>query len=121
MRDPRAARHGGVAVGVLIAVALAYTFPWDRYLILQSVWGYPDGRVLATVAGVPVEEVAFFAIQTWATGLVALALRRRLPGGRRRGRRGRRRRRARFRRPLRSGWRRSGCCWCRPRRARTSA
>lgn len=76
--DPRAARHGGVAIGVLIAVALAYTYPWDRYLIVQSVWGYPDGRVLATVGGVPIEEIAFFAIQTWATGLLALALRRRL-------------------------------------------
>ena len=76
--DPRAARHGGVAIGVLIAVSLAYTFPWDRFLILQSVWGYPEGRVLATLAAVPVEEVAFFVIQTWASGLVALALRRRL-------------------------------------------
>jgi putative membrane protein len=76
--DPRAARHGLLAVGVLVAVALAYTFPWDRYLILQAVWGYPDGRVLATLAGVPVEEVAFFAIQTAASGLAALALRRRL-------------------------------------------
>jgi putative membrane protein len=76
--DPRAARHGLLAVGVLVAVALAYTFPWDRYLIVQGVWGYPDGRVLATLAGVPVEEVAFFAIQTAASGLLALALRRRL-------------------------------------------
>ena len=76
--DPRRARRGLVAVGVLIAVALAYTYPWDRYLILEEVWGYPDGRVLATLGGVPMEEVAFFAIQTAASGLAALALRRRL-------------------------------------------
>jgi len=77
--DPRGVRHGGIAIGVLIVVALAYTFPWDRHLIVQGVWGYPEGRVLATIAGVPVEEVAFFAIQTWVAGLVALAWRRRLP------------------------------------------
>lgn len=77
--DPRATRAGGPALALLVVVALAYTFPWDRHLIAEGVWGYPDGRVVATLAGVPVEEVAFFAIQTLASGLAVLALRRRLP------------------------------------------
>ncbi len=81
----RAARHRGeafpraapVALGVLATVAFAYTFPWDHHLVARGVWGYPPGRVWATLGVVPVEEAAFFVVQTFATGLLALALVRR--------------------------------------------
>ncbi len=62
----RAARVG---LGALSLAALVYTWPWDRALIAQGVWGYPDGRVLAKLGGVPLEELAFFLIQTWIVGL----------------------------------------------------
>jgi lycopene beta-cyclase len=67
-------RAAWVALATLSLVALGYTLPWDRALIAQGVWGYPPGRVLAHLAGVPVEEVAFFLIQTWGVGLVVFAL-----------------------------------------------
>jgi len=69
-RDPAA----WLGIGALSLVALGYTWPWDRALIGQGVWGYPPGRVLATIGGVPLEEVAFFLIQTWLVGLTAFAV-----------------------------------------------
>ncbi len=67
-------RAAWTGLGVLSLVVLAYTWPWDRALIAQGVWGYPDGRVLATLGGVPLEELAFFLIQTWIVGLAVFAV-----------------------------------------------
>ena len=46
-----------------VLVALLYTTPWDNYLVYREVWGYPPGRVLATIGYVPVEEYLFFILQ----------------------------------------------------------
>lgn len=83
---PLAGRLGGdraawTGLGALSLAALAYTWPWDRALIAQGVWGYPDGRVLAKLGGVPLEELAFFLIQTWIVGLTTFAVGRSLPAG----------------------------------------
>ncbi len=75
-------RAAWLGLGALSIVVLAYTWPWDRALIAQSVWGYPPGRVWTTLGGVPIEEVAFFLIQTWGVALTLFAVGRR-------GRRGR--------------------------------
>ncbi len=65
------------ALAAHLAIAFVYTTPWDNYLVAREVWGYPPGRVLATVGWVPVEEYAFFLIQTAATGLLLFWLLRR--------------------------------------------
>lgn len=59
-----------------LAIAFLYTTPWDNYLVFREVWGYPPGRVLFTIGYVPIEEYAFFLIQTAATGLTLYALMR---------------------------------------------
>ncbi len=65
----------------LSVIAFVYTTPWDIYLVGQGVWGYPEGSVLATIAGVPVEEYSFFLIQTAITTMwFYLCLRRLRPG-----------------------------------------
>lgn len=64
-------------LGVLIVIAFVYTTPWDNYLVAQGVWTYPEGRVLATVWHVPVEEYAFFVLQTVLSGLVFMMIRAR--------------------------------------------
>lgn len=74
--DPRVQR---ASLGVLAALALVYTTPWDNYLVYRGVWGYPPGRVLFTIGYVPIEEYLFFLLQTLLTGLVLLALSRRMP------------------------------------------
>ena len=56
-------------LGLLVVIAFVYTTPWDNYLVAREVWSYPPGRVLATVGWVPVEEYAFFVIQTLLAGL----------------------------------------------------
>ncbi|MEM6326049.1 MAG: lycopene cyclase domain-containing protein [Bacteroidota bacterium] len=62
-------------LGVLVAIAFTYTTPWDNYLVANGVWTYPPDRVLATIGHVPVEEYAFFVIQTVLTGLGFMLLR----------------------------------------------
>jgi len=56
-------------VGVLLVLALAYTTPWDNYLVSRGVWTYGPGTVLARLWLAPVEEYAFVAGQTVVTGL----------------------------------------------------
>lgn len=51
----------------LSCIAFVYTTPWDVHLVSLGVWGYPEESVLATVRGVPVEEYAFFLLQTAIT------------------------------------------------------
>ena len=65
------------ALGTILALALIWTTPWDNYLVYREVWGYPPGRVLATIGYVPVEEYAFFLLQPILTGLFLFALARR--------------------------------------------
>ncbi len=57
----------GVQVGgtlVLVVLALAYTTPWDNYLIAEGVWWYGEGRVLGRVWLAPIEEYIFIALQS---------------------------------------------------------
>ena len=58
---------------VVIALAIAYTGPWDHFIISEGVWGYPPGRVWGPTIGlVPLEEYGFFVLQTTFTSLVLL-------------------------------------------------
>lgn len=58
---------------VVIALAVAYTGPWDHFIISEGVWGYPPGRVWGPTIGlVPLEEYGFFVLQTTFTSLVLL-------------------------------------------------
>jgi lycopene cyclase domain-containing protein len=57
------------AVGVVVALALAYTIPWDNYLIARGVWWYGDGTVAHTVWNAPIEEYAFIVLQPLLTAL----------------------------------------------------
>jgi lycopene cyclase domain-containing protein len=62
-------RIAGVGIALMTAVAVAYTTPWDNYLIEQGVWWYGEGRVLARIWAAPVEEYAFFVLQSVLTAL----------------------------------------------------
>ena len=58
----------GIAIHVLLAVA--YTTPWDNYLVATGVWYYNPELVTGLVLGyVPIEEYTFFVLETVAAGL----------------------------------------------------
>ena len=67
------------AYGILVAhvvIALAYTTPWDNYLVATGVWWYDPQLVTGLKLGwVPLEEYVFFILQTLLTGLWLLGLR----------------------------------------------
>jgi lycopene cyclase domain-containing protein len=72
-----AAPRPWIVVAGLSLLALLYTTPWDNYLVASGVWSYDPRLVTGLVFGwVPVEEYAFFVLQTLLTGLwTALLLR----------------------------------------------
>lgn len=63
-----------------VAVAVAYTTPWDNYLVATKVWWYDHKLVKGIILGaVPLEEYVFFVLQTLLTGQWMLTLARYLP------------------------------------------
>ncbi|QZX98974.1 lycopene cyclase domain-containing protein [Halobaculum rubrum] len=62
-------RRYWTGVAVVTLVALAYTVPWDNYLIAVGVWGYGEGATLATLGHAPVGEYLFILVQPWLTAL----------------------------------------------------
>ena len=75
--------HNGRAVWIGIAVhvflAVAYTTPWDNYLVATGVWYYNPELVTGIVFGyVPIEEYTFFVVETILAGLWWWFLARRL-------------------------------------------
>jgi len=62
-------RHYWAGAVVITAVAIAYTTPWDNYLISRGVWWYGDGTTLLTLGHAPVEEYLFVLVQPWITAL----------------------------------------------------
>ena len=74
------ARGAGAVLLAHVLIALLYTTPWDNYLVATRVWWYNPQLVLGITLGwVPLEEYAFFILQTAMTGWLLLALHRRLP------------------------------------------
>lgn len=77
---PNLRNLSGWAVVLLhVIIALVYTTPWDNYLVATQVWWYdPDLVTGVTLGWVPIEEYAFFVLQTLLTGAWLLWLAPRL-------------------------------------------
>jgi lycopene cyclase domain-containing protein len=59
-----------IAIAVHIFLAVAYTTPWDNYLVATGVWYYNPSLVTGVVLGyVPIEEYTFFVLETILAGL----------------------------------------------------
>ncbi len=64
-----------VAIGLHVILAVAYTTPWDNYLVATQVWWYDPGLVSGILLGwVPIEEYTFFVLQPILGGLWLLTL-----------------------------------------------
>jgi lycopene cyclase domain-containing protein len=58
----------GICIHIILAVV--YTTPWDNYLVATGVWYYNPKLVTGIVFGyVPLEEYAFFVLETLMIGL----------------------------------------------------
>jgi lycopene cyclase domain-containing protein len=71
-RTPGFASGRAVWIGILVHVvlAVAYTTPWDNYLVATGVWSYNPNLVTGIVIGyVPLEEYTFFVLETVLAGL----------------------------------------------------
>lgn len=74
-RNPGVTNRGWIALAAHVFLAVAYTTPWDNYLVHSRVWWYPAGRVWGLTLGwVPLEEYLFFVFQTLLTGGLVLLL-----------------------------------------------
>lgn len=64
-------------VGGLALLAAATAYPWDSWAVERGYWRFDPARVLAWLGPLPIEECAFFLLQTALVGLVTSALLRR--------------------------------------------
>lgn len=65
-------------IGLLAALAVIYTTPWDNYLIMTHVWSYEEHRVIGKIGYVPIEEYAFFVLQSFLSGFWCYFVQRRI-------------------------------------------
>jgi len=56
--------------GALCIIATLWTSPWDNYMVFAGVWSYPASSVMGVIGFVPLEEYAFFSIQTFSVCMV---------------------------------------------------
>jgi lycopene cyclase domain-containing protein len=68
-------RRQQAGIALMLGVAMAYTVPWDNYLVGYGVWYYGEGTVSLTIWNAPLGEYLFIALQTVGVALwVYLAL-----------------------------------------------
>ncbi len=61
------------AIFAVPPIALAFTSPWDNYLVWRGIWWYGSDRVVATIGYVPVEEYLFFVLHPLLSGSLLYA------------------------------------------------
>jgi len=55
-------------------IVVLFTFPWDNIAIRWGVWDFPNDRLLFRIDRLPIEELAFFVLQTLQVSFLTLAL-----------------------------------------------
>ena len=48
----------------ILGIVMAFTSPWDNYAVAKGIWDFPRERVWFRVGKLPIEEYAFFIIQS---------------------------------------------------------
>jgi lycopene cyclase domain-containing protein len=52
------------AAGLVLAIVMAFTTPWDNHAVAKGIWGFPRERFTLKCWHLPVEEYAFFVIES---------------------------------------------------------
>ena len=70
---PRLQRRHHLLLAALSVVVLVWTSPWDNAAVAMGLWGFDSERVSGIFLGrLPIEEYAFFLLQTWIVSLFAI-------------------------------------------------
>lgn len=71
VRGQRALGRGGWRpLAVLLVIVYATTTPWDAAAVARGLWDFDPERLLGPrLFGLPIEELAFFGLQTLLTGI----------------------------------------------------
>ncbi|HEV7730733.1 MAG TPA: lycopene cyclase domain-containing protein [Candidatus Binatia bacterium] len=65
--------RGWAPLALLLVVVYGTTIPWDAWAIATGLWSFdPECLAGPHVWGIPIEEVAFFGLQTMLTGVWVL-------------------------------------------------
>lgn len=65
---------GLLSMGALCLIVVIFTYPWDSWAVRRGVWDFPDDRLIRRIGVLPVEEIAFFVLQTLQVACLTLAL-----------------------------------------------
>lgn len=73
-------RRHWAALLALMLIALAYTTPWDNYLVIRRVWTFDRDKIANVfIWRVPLEEYLFYLLQVLLSGLFTIWLLARRP------------------------------------------
>ncbi|PTX99727.1 hypothetical protein DB346_18075 [Verrucomicrobia bacterium LW23] len=64
--------HEATMLGAVLGIVMVFTTPWDNAAAAWGIWGFPREKYTLRIGWLPVEEYAFFLLQTLA---VILSLR----------------------------------------------
>lgn len=76
---PSWAARDTAALLITCVIVMAFTSPWDNWAVRERIWDFPANRVLFRIGHLPVEEYAFFLIETAQVCLLANALAAHVP------------------------------------------
>jgi len=63
----------GLPILFLCLIVVVFTFPWDNWAVRRLLWEFPDERLLFRIDRLPIEEIAFFVLQTLQVSFLTLA------------------------------------------------
>lgn len=61
-------------IGLVVAIVVLFTYPWDSYAVERGIWSFPNDRVLYWVGYLPIEEILFFLFEAVNVSLFVVYL-----------------------------------------------
>lgn len=71
--------HALRSLGLTLLIVYIFTIPWDNWAAKQGVWGFDPKRYTLRIGHLPIEEYAFFGLQTLMAVALILLLEPHLP------------------------------------------
>lgn len=62
------------ATAVTLLIVYGFTVPWDNWAVKRGIWDFPSGKYLFRILHLPIEEYAFFGLQSLMAIGLGLAL-----------------------------------------------